>query len=298
MSDVSRLGVPLAIGLGWTVERPLAGGEFGALLVERRGVHAVFKVMPKDAKSEWLEEALFVASQLLETGYPLPRYFDAGTRDGHGYTVQEHVEGIPARRLTLSLVDQLVELNDAQASLRYRTRLRPNRDGWDEVVASLTPMRADGHKLAVGQWKPAALLLAEARAAAAEHAGTLLQSDQASHQDFHHGNVLAQDDRVIAIIDWDEARWADAAFDLFVMWFWASVGSISAEEGTASTVPALARLRAAIDCRLSTSAQARYSAYLTALYLDFFARERPVEVPAFTQWSLALLAPHWRDNSD
>ena len=98
MSDVSRLGVPLAIGLGWTVERPLAGGEFGALLVERRGVHAVFKVMPKDAKSEWLEEALFVASQLLETGYPLPRYFDAGTRDGHGYTVQEHVEGIPARR--------------------------------------------------------------------------------------------------------------------------------------------------------------------------------------------------------
>lgn len=70
MSDVSRLGVPLAIGLGWTVERPLAGGEFGALLVERRGVHAVFKVMPKDAKSEWLEEALFVASQLLETGYP------------------------------------------------------------------------------------------------------------------------------------------------------------------------------------------------------------------------------------
>lgn len=288
-SDRSAAG-GIAELMGWSVTRPLAGGEFGALLIERRHQTAVFKAVPGEDRLASVELAANIVAALLSLGYPAPKYLDIGVHQGVTYTIQEHIDAFCPPVLSVAMAEMLVDL---VAVHRLVTPSKPHRvrshDGssWGQQVLTAVTGKGATALPSIESSHTATGLLHEVRSISAVWPPIPVEDNEVSHQDFHHRNILAKGDRVVAVVDWDGARWGNADFDLFVMWFWASVSDDVAPS-------ALRLLRRAVDDCVSADLQALYSAYLVYLYLDYFGRARPNELPMMAQLCEERLAPHWR----
>ena len=163
------------------------------------------------ARAEWAAAALPV---LAGRGYPVPRLAWRGPLDDHWFlTVWPRMPGRPLDRLGPAALDQMLALTELQAGPL------PADGGWD-VSWWISAILFEGWE---GLWETA-------RQAAPQAAGRLraflepawghrLPAGDVVHHDLSLGNVLARDDAITGVVDWDDAGIGSRATDLASLLF-------------------------------------------------------------------------------
>ena len=231
--------------------RQLAGGEVGAIALEDAGGRRyVAKVLPGDRNAGVaLADRLTLLDSLRDGGYPLPRYVAAGWYGGHVLAVQEWADGRQRDDLDRSMVEALVEL-------ARRHHAGAGRDGaafraW--LVGSLRT-GCDGYCLHAPLERHDArtrLLLGRVREIGRRLNPVDVPAGGIVHRDFHHRNVLWDDGRVSAVVDWEDSGPGDPAFDLVTLAFGLDAARTTAEardlpwQAAAATPPEMLRAYAA-----------------------------------------------------
>jgi hypothetical protein len=91
---VDALLMRIAAALGLHVVAPLAGGEFGALLVEdARGRELVLKAMASPDWAPRFARGAEMAERMRALGYPAPHYAGTGVQLDASWTLQERLPG-------------------------------------------------------------------------------------------------------------------------------------------------------------------------------------------------------------
>lgn len=199
-----------------------AGGTHGAYeLTEPQGRRAILKY---GLGQEWLTRvtlAAAIAEPLRFIGYPIPRDLFRGMAPGDfWYQIQEFVFGTPMS-LPLSSIDldHLLALNELQANLcSSEQQAWPD---WSGYVHDVIFAGASGWVDALQTYSGETRSLLQALHAAAqpyEHAS--LSGTDVVHGDFLPANVLLQDHRVFAVIDFSQAGCGTRAYDLARLLVW------------------------------------------------------------------------------
>ncbi|GAB3752661.1 phosphotransferase [Microlunatus parietis] len=203
----------LADRLGLTVERRLAGGEWGAYLVTGAdGDRLVLKIMPRHGTGifERVQLAVRLTDRLRRNGYPIPRLRDHGRWQDEVYTVQEFVDGEVCPRLTAAHVRQVYEL-----WRRHRGAAAPHGADWPAEFAA---QRATGRRLCDRLAGTRQESLARRITAILDTAETAnLRTSDLEHHDFHYRNLMVDGSRLVAVFDWEGARPGDSRRDLLRM---------------------------------------------------------------------------------
>ena len=190
--------------------RPLAGGLFGAVLVNGPAGPRVLKALPSEELGATWAMGAAVAESMRTRGYPAPRYQGTGTLPGAVWSLQEYLAGDVPERLTASCAAQLVALStthDADSGLR-----RPWRD---EALIAVNEWLADLRSLDVAEDGVGVLAAALDRTRRTE-----LLDATVVHGDFHHRNCLIDaDGQVVGVFDWEIASAGDWRFDLATLLF-------------------------------------------------------------------------------
>jgi Ser/Thr protein kinase RdoA (MazF antagonist) len=229
----------------------LAGGEVGATaLVDAGGRRYVAKVLPGDRDAGVvLADRLALLDSLRERGYPLPRYIAAGWYGGHVLAVQEWADGRQRDDLDRSMVEALVEL-------ARRHHGNTGRDGGAFAAWLVGSLRTgcDGYCLHAPLERHDArtrLLLGRVREIGRRLDPGDVPAGGIVHRDFHHRNVLWDDGRVSAIVDWEDCGPGDPVFDLVTLAFGLDVARTTPEarelpwQAAAATRPEMLRAYAA-----------------------------------------------------
>jgi aminoglycoside phosphotransferase (APT) family kinase protein len=281
----------VAAALGWSVVRRCRGGEFGATLVQDRDCRrAILKAMPDSPPwSEGWAASVDLVERLRATGYPAPRYLANGVVAGHLYTVQEEVAGAVPRPLTERHARQLLVLAERQAGLGEGSPPAGVPEWTSYVHAELDgTIRSERAATARSAHPESARLLDEVRALGRRLAGLVLPGGDIVHGDFHHQNVLADGDRITAVIDWEQAARGDWRYDAFWLAFWCQVHVAGVEPAAARVV------RERVAGLLTPAELAAYAGVAASRVLSLFAHHRPEVVPAAIGWCQSHLAPFWR----
>lgn len=194
---------------------PCPGGEVGAAYVRWPDGHrSVLKWRP-DTRLEALRAGpLAVCEALRDQGCPCPSTELALQVGGGVVLVQELLPGTPPESLDHHGLDQALALNESQAGLLAGRADIPSvhlyllDDGPGYCLHE--PLRLHSPR--------SAALERRVRSVGAGHPPRLA-GDDAVHQDFHHGNLLAVDGTVTGVIDWDGAGRGDRRFDLVTLRF-------------------------------------------------------------------------------
>ena len=196
------------------------GGEQGAVgLADANSVRFVLKWSPGLQDLGRLPEVIRIVARLRSRWYPVPRYVVRGLHPAGRYVVQAALPGAPLKRLSPSLVEQLVELNDRQQG----AALAPD-DAWPAHVIRdvldggpgyclLDPMRRHG--------PTTARLLGVVQELAARYQDVTMPTTDVVHFDFQPSNILAQPEKISGVVDWDGVCFGDRAFDLATLLFYA-----------------------------------------------------------------------------
>ncbi len=197
----------VAAALELQLVRRFADGVFGAALVrDAQGQDLVLKAQPRpELEPTWATGAA-MAARLRADGYPSPRYEAVGRTAHAVWSLQEHLPGNVAERLTPPLAARLVGL-----ARRHAVDCGQRRPWRDDAIAAARGWRA-GLELDLDD--AAVLEAALDRGATAELLETTIV-----HGDFHHRNALVDGDEVVGIFDWDVAGPGDWRFDLVLLAF-------------------------------------------------------------------------------
>jgi aminoglycoside phosphotransferase (APT) family kinase protein len=241
-----------------------AGGEVGAADVrEPDGKRYVLKWWPEaDDLQEALRSAALV-DRLHQCGYPVPRYPLVDVVGGVTVMVQEHLDGVAGDDISDAVVDELLLLNQLQATAG------DDQADWGEYLVSSLVKGCEGycvHKPLRDYDARTASLLGEieriGRAAVAERfpVGDIV------HVDFHHRNVLVRAGRVGAVVDWEGCRSGDCAFDLVTLAVGLSVARVSKQ--------ARERTWQSVCDRTSRDVRRAYVAHMALRQVDWSIRHR------------------------
>ncbi|GAA5143690.1 hypothetical protein GCM10023340_09660 [Nocardioides marinquilinus] len=209
LDDVAR-----AVDGEVTVVGRLAGGANGGVVRVRVAGRpdAVLKTTPRTG-SHQLAEALRarrVVEHMRARGYPTPAWLGVGATPTHVWQLVDHVDAQPATRLTPSLVEQLVTINELQAG-----QAGEPPDHWTyawRVVTGREPVGA----ACTGHSPAAAGLVSRAQAAGAALEPPVAAPDMV-HADLNPGNVLTRDGDVVALVDIGNAGRGTRATDLVTL---------------------------------------------------------------------------------
>jgi hypothetical protein len=196
----------------------LSGGETGAHEV-RRGPGAERMVLKweTDPESQGLRRDGVELTERLRTeaGWPVPRQRTVEAQ-GCLLVLQSFMDGDPIRILTAGLADELLRL--------HGRRLELGEDGAGGRWAQrLIRTLVEGgrtyclHESLRGYDARTAALVEEIEAFGAGVDPDDLRARDIVHWDLHLGNLLAQDDRLSAVVDTDFCAIGDAAFDLVAL---------------------------------------------------------------------------------
>jgi hypothetical protein len=215
--DAGRLTEALhaETGIRLVVEGPCPGGEVGAAYVRWPDGHrSVLKWRPDTRLDELRAGPLAVCEALRGRGYPCPSTELALQVGGAVVLVQQLLPGAPLRNLDHRGLDQALALNESLTGLLA---------GRADVPSMNLYLLDDGpgyclHEPLRRHNRRGAALEQRIRSVGAGHPRRLA-GDDAVHQDFHHGNLLAVDGTVTGVIDWDGAGRGDRRFDLITLRF-------------------------------------------------------------------------------
>ena len=196
----------------------LSGGETGAHEV-RRGPDAermVLKWETDPDSARLRREGVELAERLrTEAGWPVPQQCTVEA-PGCLLVLQSFMDGRPIRILTPGLADELLRLHGRRLGLgedgaggRWAERLiRTLVEGGRTYCLHESLRGYDGRTAA---------LVEEIEAFGARVDPDDLRARDIVHWDFHLGNLLADDDRLSAVVDTDFCAIGDAAFDLVAL---------------------------------------------------------------------------------
>jgi Ser/Thr protein kinase RdoA (MazF antagonist) len=183
----------------------LASGASGLVVV--KAVSNPFSA----ARAEWSAAALPV---LARRGYPVPEIVWRGPLDERWFlTVQPWLPGRPLDRLRPAVLDRLIALTELQAGPV------PASGGWD-VSWWVSVILFEGWE---GWWETARQaapqVVGRLRAFLEPAWGHRLPAGDVVHHDFGLGNVLALDDAITVVVDWDDAGIGSRVIDLASLLF-------------------------------------------------------------------------------
>jgi hypothetical protein len=206
-------------------------------------------------------------------GCPVPARLDHGSVGGIRYELLELLPGKSLETVTPGLLPDVVRVHELLYDLDM-----PGRAPWlDDMVTSVTEGRSGYcEHAALRAHDPDLLDRLRSIADAAAHAET--PTADAVHFDFSPLNILAADDRVTGVVDWNGATSGDASFDLVTLAFYTHDADVHAT--------LLDRARARTDPR----ALQLYAAHMVLRQVDWSLRFHPDQLPWFTDLGLALLA--------
>jgi aminoglycoside phosphotransferase (APT) family kinase protein len=285
----------VADGLGLTVADRLAGGEWGAFLVSNDADERfVLKIMPHHSMAtvDRVRRAVELVESLRLRRYPAPKYFDVGERDGAVYSLQAFVAGSIPDVLVEPLAQRLVELIGLQGDVA-----EPNPAWCDQVVQALREgaeaLWTDHDVLRNVADRRVTDLLGEIVGVGERVEPTIFRQSDVVHGDFHHRNLLAVNDEVTAVFDWESATVGDAHMDLAKLAFWCE-----AMAGTQVHPRAAEAVIRAADETISSGVRAAFAGVFALQQLTFAVRSRP----ELLEWTLMIveqaLAPRWRGSGD
>ena len=192
----------------------LPGGvNAGAMRVQVAGrADAVLKAVPR-THSDLLHETLRaqrVVEHMRGRGYPTPAWLGVGATATHVWHLMDFVDAVPARELTTSLVEQLMQINELQAGQagephdhwRYAWRVATAQDA---TVAGLS-----GYSSAVS-------VLVERLFLACANLPPPPRAPDMVHADLNPSNVLTCDGVVVAVVDIGNAGSGTRATDLVTL---------------------------------------------------------------------------------
>jgi aminoglycoside phosphotransferase (APT) family kinase protein len=188
-----------------------ARGDEGAYeVIGADGARLVLRWLPWGQEARHAEEHVEPAlARLRAAGCPIPRRVDAGRVGGVWFELQEHVAGSPVEHVDGVTLDQLIAVVDRERGAGSGT----GGDWWDFVVGGL----AEDRSTLVGCERPVADLLSRLRASAAAARLPGRAPGDLVHFDFGPANVLVDDGRVTAVLDWWSCRTGDASYDLMTV---------------------------------------------------------------------------------
>ncbi len=268
----------LAATLGLVPLGPADGGEFGATFVSSpAGEQLVLKATADlGAGSRWAEGAR-LANVLRDAGYPCPRYVGTGTHDGLTWSLQQRLPGVIPAALTEAHLGQLAGLAE-----RHAEHGRP--EPWLATELGLAREQA--------RWlegrKPTRRLGAELVEVLDALGPVGVRQGDVAHGDFHHRNVLAHDQTVTGVFDWEGAHSGDWRFDLCTLAFWSE---LAPNQWTADAAASAARLVARV-CPDPVAAVCM--AILAARVAWFYATFRPSALWRARQRIERHVAQWWR----
>jgi aminoglycoside phosphotransferase (APT) family kinase protein len=180
------------------------------------GTPVVLKSFPGDTMADRYTILLPALDELRSRGVPVPEYLDVLELDGSTVSAQRFMAGAPVGNPPSELVDRVFECTAAMADIDCALP-PPGAAVWGaSVVETLTvgvddwavhePMRTGGRR--------SAAVLDRIHAIGADADATWFPTTGLVHLDLHTDNVLADDGRLTAIIDWDGACAGDPRFDL------------------------------------------------------------------------------------
>jgi aminoglycoside phosphotransferase (APT) family kinase protein len=277
--------VPLlsqATGERYELVGRLTGGETGAhelRTADGRRVVAKWELQPSTQDAR--RRAISLSDRLREqAGWPVPRS-RAVEANGCLFVLQAFVAGAPVRRLTHSLVDELVALHAARVGLE-RT---DDQSRWPDSLVQTLTVGGSGycrHESLRGHDRRTAELVARIERIGAGLDRDAFGGGDVVHWDLHPGNLLEVDGRLAAVIDTDFATTGDATFDLATL------------AVTSLTVPCEPGVRGRLfDLGVAALDRARREAYLGHLLLRFvdwsIRKARADEVEFWLEQSTRLL---------
>jgi len=272
--------------LGLEVIERLAGGERGAVAVEGQdGVGLVLKVFPRHEAND-LAKALDVAARVRTRGVPVPHPYRTGTTDGHAYTLQQRVDG--------AVPEVFEDAHAAQMLGFWETHRDAIPEGGDwperlvhallvgdrELFAEHAPVRAAGGE--------AAVLLGEIIDVGHTADPSVLRCTDAMHRDWHHRNLLARGEMIVAVIDWEAARAGDTRLDLVLLNYWCDV-----YVGSGVSREAHERISSFTTARVEPDARRLLAALVALHQLWFVCALRPERIDETAIRVRRKLAPHW-----
>ncbi len=213
--------VASAVGAEVTLLSRLPGGfDVGAIRVQLAGrANAVLKAWPR-ARPNQLDETLRtqrVVEHMRGRGYPTPAWLGVGATATHVWHLIDFVDAAPAPELTPSLVEQLIEINELQASQAsepydhwsYAWRLATGQEHGQDLAPSLSRAVAglSGYSSVVSA------LVERLRLMCADVPPPREAPDMV-HADFKPDNVLVRDGAVVAVVDIGNAGSGTRATDL------------------------------------------------------------------------------------
>ncbi|MFJ5222903.1 phosphotransferase [Streptomyces sp. NPDC088400] len=215
--DADRLadGLYAETGVRLVVEGPCPGGQVGAAYVRWPDGHrSVLKWRPHTKLADFRAGPLAVSEVLRNAGYPCPATELAAQVQHAVVLVQELLPGAKTDRLDHDGLTRALALNQEQAG---RLADRPDIPRLDLYLREDGPGYCLHEPLRRHNLRTAAL---ERRVSAAgsDHPEPMAGND-AVHQDFHPGNMLAVDGAITGVIDWDGAGRGDRRFDLVTLRF-------------------------------------------------------------------------------
>jgi hypothetical protein len=218
-------------------------GASGTSLARLNGDLVVIKAWRSSSgREQILDTGLACARIMAGRSVPIPRLLERGTIDGFCYLLYEFVAGDWPPRVDAVLADQMLALLDLQ-----RDAAAQADPGWPGTVAQmitvgdasidLNPRRLNNHHRGqrILRAAPVALDVCDL--------GRLRTGD-IIHGDFAPENLLVDAGRITAVVDWEQSRTGDVAFDLAGMIFDIELGDKASPEvltllyrGIASRVP-------------------------------------------------------------
>lgn len=180
------------------------------------GTPVVLKSLPGDTMAARYEVLLPALDELRSRGVPVPEYVDVLAVDGVTVSAQRLMPGASVGNPPPKLVERVFECTAAMADIACALS-PPGADGWGASVVKTLTIGVDGwamHEPMRTGGRRSAAVLDRIEAVGADADATWFPTTGLVHLDLHTDNVLADDGRLTAIIDWDGACAGDPRFDL------------------------------------------------------------------------------------
>ena len=199
-------------GRSWRLVRHLGGGyQSGAWLVRDGQRQAVLKW----GAWPWWAPRVIAAEGLVrrarEQGYPTPQWLAAATTAaGYPWQLAAVVPGRYPRRLDPRLATQIIELTDAQRTIRL-----PGAGNWSQYMYDTALTDPEGKHRRLHDAGPAtAAAVADAVRLATPHAQCPLPDGEMVHGDLNIANLICRNGRLAGVIDIEAIGAGTAVYDL------------------------------------------------------------------------------------
>lgn len=203
----------------FTLRERYATGEQGAFaLADRAGERFVLKWSPDTSKLLAFQRAQHITAYLRTLGYPAPQYAFVGSTAQGAYAIQHTLPGQPLQHLSLTLVPQFLDINQRQMG-----QAGGQTSNWPAPVIDPVLFGGDGFCLLEPMQtysSTSAIMLQMVQDRVRRFADAMYPTGDIVHYDCNPLNVLAENDTITGVIDWDGWCVGDCMFDLATMLFY------------------------------------------------------------------------------